>query len=294
MAVIRAKERGKKSQSAMEYLLTYGWAILIISVVLGVMYSLGIFNFTNLVSKAGAGLCSVYRPGGQGTQQLASLVGDCAGLLPQSVAQFSGTVSYINATNAAMLNVQTGDFAATAWYNAVNTNPYVLVDKDICGNSGGWYTGVSFFRVIGSSSVTLVGNTLSQNAWHFVVGVKSGGNLYYYQDGILTASGAAPGGVTNINNPIELGARPGSIVNPSGCGRSFMNGQIANVQIYNTSLSASDVQYLYQKGIGGVPILLQNLVGWWPLNGDANDYSGNNNNGVFAANVIYSTSWMKS
>jgi hypothetical protein len=37
---------GKKFrlQSAMEYLMTYGWAILIIAVVLGVLYSLGIFN----------------------------------------------------------------------------------------------------------------------------------------------------------------------------------------------------------------------------------------------------------
>ena len=34
----------KKLQSAMEYLMTYGWAILIIAVVIGVLYALGIFN----------------------------------------------------------------------------------------------------------------------------------------------------------------------------------------------------------------------------------------------------------
>ncbi|MDE1869718.1 MAG: hypothetical protein KGH71_01890 [Candidatus Micrarchaeota archaeon] len=33
-----------KAQSAMEYLLTYGWAFLIIAVVLGAMFALGIFN----------------------------------------------------------------------------------------------------------------------------------------------------------------------------------------------------------------------------------------------------------
>ena len=38
------------------------------------------------------------------------------------------------------------------------------------------------------------------------------------------------------------------------------------------------------------PVDLQNLVGWWPLNGNANDYSGNQNNGG-ATNVIYTTSW---
>ncbi len=38
-----------KSQSAMEYLMTYGWAILIIAVVLGALYSLGIFNGANFL-----------------------------------------------------------------------------------------------------------------------------------------------------------------------------------------------------------------------------------------------------
>jgi len=44
---IKKKPLGKassKAQSAMEYLMTYGWAILIVAVVLGALYSLGVFN----------------------------------------------------------------------------------------------------------------------------------------------------------------------------------------------------------------------------------------------------------
>jgi hypothetical protein len=67
-------------------------------------------------------------------------------------------------------------------------------------------------------------------------------------------------------------------------------GNYSNVQFYNTALSASQIQALYNEGIGGAPINLQNLVGWWPLNGNANDYSGNDNNGV-TLNVTYSTTW---
>jgi hypothetical protein len=41
-----------KAQSAMEYLMTYGWAILIIAVVLGALFSLGVFNGSSLTATA--------------------------------------------------------------------------------------------------------------------------------------------------------------------------------------------------------------------------------------------------
>ena len=42
----------QKAQSAMEYLMTYGWAILIIAVVLGALFSLGVFSGSNLLGSA--------------------------------------------------------------------------------------------------------------------------------------------------------------------------------------------------------------------------------------------------
>ncbi len=41
-----------KAQSAMEYLMTYGWAILIIAVVLGALFSLGVFSGSSLLGNA--------------------------------------------------------------------------------------------------------------------------------------------------------------------------------------------------------------------------------------------------
>jgi hypothetical protein len=49
--------------------------------------------------------------------------------------------------------------------------------------------------------------------------------------------------------------------------------------MYNTSLSENQVIAVYRDGLGGPPSDLRNLVGWWPLNGDFNDYSGDGNNG---------------
>lgn len=44
------QESNTKSQSAMEYLITYGWAILIISVVLAALFYLGVFNPSSLTN----------------------------------------------------------------------------------------------------------------------------------------------------------------------------------------------------------------------------------------------------
>ncbi len=41
--------KGRKAQSAMEYLMTYGWAILIIAIVLAALFSLGVFSSSSLL-----------------------------------------------------------------------------------------------------------------------------------------------------------------------------------------------------------------------------------------------------
>ena len=62
-----------KSQAAMEYLMTYGWAILIIALTLAVLYSLGIMNPKNFIPRAPPGSCFVFRPNGPGTTDFISL-----------------------------------------------------------------------------------------------------------------------------------------------------------------------------------------------------------------------------
>ena len=40
----------KKGQAAMEYLMTYGWAILIVIVVIGALFAMGVFNTSSAVA----------------------------------------------------------------------------------------------------------------------------------------------------------------------------------------------------------------------------------------------------
>ena len=123
----------------------------------------------------------------------------------------------------------------------------------------------------------------SLNTWHFIMGTYNGTTLTSYVDGNKAGSISISGIIDKTSYSSSIGGIPGNIGDD-------VIGQYADAQIYNTSLSANEVQALYQEGIGGAPIDLQNIVGWWPLNGNANDYSGNNYNGQ-ASNVIYTSSW---
>ena len=92
--------RAAKSQAAMEFLMTYGWSILIIAVVLGALFSMGVFSSANLAPRAPMGNCKVLRTSGT-----ANLEGTCSGMLPQAVAQFNGGSSYIDTESGASLNI---------------------------------------------------------------------------------------------------------------------------------------------------------------------------------------------
>jgi len=69
------------------------------------------------------------------------------------------------------------------------------------------------------------------------------------------------------------------------------DGDVANVQLYDTALSANAISALYDEGIGGAPINLQSLVGWWPLNGNTQDYSGNGYKGQISGTVTFTNQW---
>ncbi len=282
-----ARNARMKLQSAMEYLMTYGWAILVIAVVLGVLYSLGIFSPSNFAPKAQPGSCQVFRPNGPGTSYDVNLEGTCSGELPEYVATFSN--SYIQLP--ASITTSLKSFTASAWVNPAYINEWnaTLGFKNSSGDGWemrtrmGW--GSSSFRVDTSSKANQgTGVTIdSLNIWYFetfTYNYTTGTAVIWYNAN--TSNSEA------INGIIPTATTVGGI----GYGTIDRNfgGYMSNVQIYNTTLDHSSVEALYQEGIGGAPIDVNHLVGWWPLNGNANDYSGNNNNGV-PTNVIFTGTW---
>jgi len=280
-------------QSAMEYLMTYGWAILIIAVVLGALFQLGVFNSSSFSPRAPPGACQVFRPNGPGTTTNINLMGVCTGQLPQYVAQFNGQNGYVDAGNGISLNVLNA-ITVVVWIRTSDTKAVQFIGGH--GNSGvnGW----NMFVISGTSVQFRVGNgtatvapsmSYSKGPWTFITATYDGFNVITYVNGVA-------GTPLTVLKPIDYTSVTntwiGQIQGSGGSSGRYFNGSISNMQIYNTSLSTNQIQALYLEGIGGAPSKLQNLVGWWPLNGNSNDYSGNNNNGV-PTNVVFTSQYGK-
>ena len=295
-----------KSQSAMEYLMTYGWAILIIAVVLAVLFQLGVFSSGNFQPHAQAGACQVSR-----TVAGVSLEGQCNGLLPEFVAQFSQTpAGYVIAT---LPTQNPSQITISYWIDPVNNGDW----GDPCGSDNDWQLpiyaalgGTESFDIImetcnvnpnlgtdfdiaqpGYARLTAPSGYLVPNTWKQVTATFDGTHMNIYVDGQLAAGPASSNGnyIYSFNTFRISGEDPLATTD----GGNPVSGYMANIQLYNISLSASEIQALYLEGIGGAPIRPQNIVGWWPLNGNGNDYSGNDNNGQLNS-VTFSSSWENS
>ena len=278
-----------KSQSAMEYLMTYGWAILIIAVVLGALYQFGVFN-TLSAPRAVPGACKVFRPSGSGTTVFINLEGVCTGQFPQSVASFDGHSSTITTSTTYF---PTGSFTVSFWvlYSAkpsLYSGTIYLASYGACVSSSSWDVrgldgsgpySLLFTMPSNTGSCDSEFGAINLNTWyHITVSYSTASQTENdYVNGLQAASHST--GTITLTSPSTF-----------YMGTSNLNGYLSNVQIYNTSLDAGQVQTLYSEGIGGAPISLPYLVGWWPLNGDVKDYSGNNNNGA-ATSVSYQSAW---
>jgi hypothetical protein len=135
--------------------------------------------------------------------------------------------------------------------------------------SGG--TPSDFSWSAGSQSCTTPTNSIKSNLWYNVVGVVVPPNtIDLYINGNVAAT------CGNLVLPVNS-----SIQNPSvGIGVSplttstYANGSIADVQLYSGAATSTQTQNLYSEGLASAPLGTPlTLLEWYPLDGDANDYS---------------------
>jgi len=164
---VAGRSAGAKAQSAMEYLMTYGWAILTIAVVLGALFQLGVFNANNFAPKAPPGSCQVFRPNGPGTTSFINLEGICSGELPQYVAEFNGANAYIQ--SPAIANKK----SVSVWIKTISTTQQLILDGGVCGTTDQAYQ-------LALTQTGGVGGSPPQNT-PLVCMLLSGQMIYIYQ-----------------------------------------------------------------------------------------------------------------
>ena len=233
-------------------------------------------------------------PGTSSTQGIFTF----SGYNRQSVL-FNGVSSYLIAGNPASNSLLSpfvnNQITLSAWVFP-EEGPYqqqTVLDFGTTGNSychaarlvvldgNQWYGTVQNLNN-GQSSFTASG--LIPFSWNYITMTFSdSGSLNLYLNGQLEGSAPATVPLNNPNqvNNLVIGSNLGTATSGTSiCGGSPkpFNGSIANVQVYNSTLTSSQIYSIYQQGYSGRPISGNSLVAWYPLNGNANDYSGNGNN----------------
>ena len=289
----------------MEYLMTYGWAMLVIAVVMIALYQLGILGGNQFDVRVQPGSCQVVRPGGVGSVTDISLQGICGGALPEYVMQGFGVGDFGNVAGSnsvsSPLNINGNSITITAWVYVIGSPWHDVVDKEgqygmkldynnsphPCSPSNNTGLCLEWDTPTDWNGISFPIPNATFRKWIFLAVTQGGASKSWYADGVLIGSNNAGGQITYSNADLSIGA-----ISPGWTGYGeyeWFNGSISNVQIYNSSLSAAEIEALYLEGIGGTPLDLQHLVGWWPLNGNMNDYSGNRDNGEIFNNSFSGT-----
>ncbi len=91
----------RKGQAALDFLMTYGWAIALVVIIAAVLFALGIFDVSNFVGSKAAGFSGVavsgwkFSPTGTLTMKVSNQVGQ-----PISVNSVNATISGVSEVNS--------------------------------------------------------------------------------------------------------------------------------------------------------------------------------------------------
>ena len=168
--------------------------------------------------------------------------------------------------------VPTVPFSFISQPSTSSTYTVAINSANVIGISPGVNPGYPFTPVSMLGVPTQTKQYISNMQWVHVAAVFYNGapslsNVQLYLNGIR-------------QNLQVIGSPPSSFVtNTLAVGEEFY-GQIADVQLYNTILTPYQIYSLYSQGINAPPFAFTNLAGWWPLNGNMNDYSQYKNNGT--------------
>jgi hypothetical protein len=218
--------------------------------------------------------------GNDGTVNGATLTEDRFGNA-NAAYDFDGVDDFIVTDTITFSNY--GDYSISLWANiSVPYSPgfpqhYLLANAAV---ENGVYLNTDFDENQFACNSTYSSNSIG--TWHHYLGVKQDGVFTLYIDNINVGSTEGCTTTSNFINghPIYFGN--------SSIFTEYTNGQIDDIAIYNRALTEQEIQALYTGQCPSVTTnctslpsnLQQGLVGYWPFCGNANDESGNGNDGT--------------
>jgi hypothetical protein len=238
--------------------------------------------------------------GNNGTVNGATLTNDRFGN-PNSAYQFNGSGSgnSIVIPNSASLNF-TGQMSFSFWLKFSNPQPlatilcrytgsnpingYSALLSSPGGNKARFDIGNGILPDYGGSSVDGLGVPLNDGSWHNIFGTFGSYNQNLYVDGIwVDSTFLFQNGIGSIVQNLTIGKDPAY-----GNARNF-TGVIDDVCIWNVVVPDNGITYT-NTNLTCAPNYFntQNLVGYWPFCGNANDESGHGNNGIVSGPTLTS------
>jgi hypothetical protein len=202
--------------------------------------------------------------------------------------------NYIRIAHKSSLNIN-GNYSFSYWVNKGEDtgNTQVLFSKGRdCENS--YFSknaGASFSVGYGQSWCDGKGliQSFAKNEWHLVTVIINNdvNKLIYFLDGIFKEEITVPTYTTNNSYDLIIG-RHDTFNDGTSSFPYPVNGKIDDFRIYNRALNDSEVKALYDLGKPQEEVNLKNgLVAYYEFEDNANDSSGNGNDGTEYGGVSY-------
>lgn len=178
-------------------------------------------------------------------------------------ATFNGSTSEITIPDAAALK-PTGTFSIAAWIKTSKLNSNTIFQSFSSAPVAGFYFSVGNTNgkvglVVGNNTGSTANvnyktadstTSVNDNIWHHVAGVYNGTDIRIYVDGVLETTVAWAGGVAyGASNLVRIGCQT-----DFGPEQNFYNGQLDDLGLWSTALTAAQVESLYRGGFYGAMI----------------------------------------
>ncbi len=191
----------------------------------------------------------------------------------QGSAGFNGTSDYIDLDDA--LNFTTESFTISYWVNTTMTGGGLVLAKRSGSTTPGYEFGISngdisFYLVDTDGSIVFdTADTIEVNDgdWHYITCVvdKSQNKVFRYADGSNTGTNDNISTIGSLQQDTQhtlIGARWNDGIPGSG----FLDGNLANVAIWNRALSSDEINSVMWKPVQALSATESNgLQAWYSL-----------------------------